>query len=159
MEALSAAAAAAGIPVGSQRFLAATVGCPLLGAALGAVPGKSPTPRHVASLALGLALCVFVYGLPSTLLLLAPVAACYALMAASQRRAGTAVYVFAFAYLLVWCAPQACEQSFSRLLIHGTSTPHPRTLPPQTFPTPVFPPQSSPATCARPAARRGRRET
>ena len=43
----------------------------------------------------------------------ASVAACYALMAASQRHAGTAVYVFAFAYLLVWCAPQACEQSFS----------------------------------------------
>ena len=149
MEALSAAAAAAGIPVGTQRFLAATVGSPLLGAALGAVPGTSSTLRHVASLTLGLALCVFVYGLPSTLLLLAPVLACYALMAASQKHAGTSVYVAAFAYLLVWCASRAVRCAEQRCLVvdpRHYPQHNPPALTPQTVPPPAALPQSSPAT-------------
>jgi hypothetical protein len=105
MEALSAAAASAGIPVGSQRFLATTVAGPLVGYVLAVIKSVSASADtvHVASTVLGLAQCVFVYSSESTILLLGPVLLCYALMAAGRRHAGTSVFVASFAYLLFWC--------------------------------------------------------
>lgn len=112
MESLARAVVAAGVPAGSLRFLAALFSAPLVCAAHGALPGA--TLRHGASAALGVAMCLFVYGVEGSARLAPPVVAAALIMALSPRRAGPITFAVAFAYLIYWCARSAAQQMRSQ---------------------------------------------
>jgi hypothetical protein len=112
MESVARAVVAAGVPAGSLRFLAALFSAPLVCAAHGALPGA--TLRHAASAALGVAMCLFVYGLEGSARLAPPVVAAALIMALAPRRAGPTTFAVAFAYLIYWCGRRAALEMRSQ---------------------------------------------